>query len=123
MISVLSLTKEEEMRRKIMRKKLTVFILLIVSILIFAGCSSGSSTDGTKNNNNGNENNGQAEDGHIFEVDADLEGDITFWTWTPDIYEEVIEGFNKDYPNINVDVVGLELGELHDKLQTTLAAG
>lgn len=99
-------------------------MILMVTVLIFSACSSDSSKSGTNNNNNNNNHeNEQQENEEVFEIDPDLEGDISFWTFTPDIYEEVIEGFNKDYPNINVEVVGVEMGDLHDNLQTTMAAG
>lgn len=108
-----------------MKKRLTFLIVLMISAMVFVACSSDSSKSGTNNNgNNNNENNeNEQEDESLFEIDPDLEGDITFWTWTPDIYEKVVEGFNKDYPNIQVEVVGLDFGELHDNLQTTMAAG
>src|SRR5690625_3627084 len=108
-----------------MKKRLTFVIFLIVSMMIFVGCSSNSTNGDTDKNNNNTDNNDneQQEDGYLFEVDSSLEGDITFWTWTPKIYEKVVESFNKEFPDINVDVVGLDIGELHDNLQTTLAAG
>ncbi|MFC5466786.1 ABC transporter substrate-binding protein [Lederbergia graminis] len=101
-----------------MNKKTLAFMMLLIFVLIFAACSK---KDAGGNSNNGKNN--EKEEEPLFEIDSSLEGEISFWTWTPDIYEKVVEGFNKDYPNIKVNVIGLEFGPLHDQLQTTLAAG
>jgi multiple sugar transport system substrate-binding protein len=90
-------------------------------ILILTGCSSGSNqTSGpTKKNNNDAK---KTENKVIKPVyDSSLSGNVTFWTFTPDVYKGVVEAFNKDYPNIKVNLVGMDT--MHDKLQTTLAAG
>ncbi|MFC5466784.1 ABC transporter substrate-binding protein [Lederbergia graminis] len=100
-----------------MNKKLFT-LMFLVFVLIIAGCSS----KGT-NKETGNENEKEKEKEAIFEIDKDLEGEVSFWTWSPDIHEEVVAEFNKEYPNIKVNVIGLDFGKLHDQLQTTLAAG
>ncbi|MBO0991695.1 ABC transporter substrate-binding protein [Bacillus sp. SD088] len=104
-----------------MRKSWCIIILFIVSVTMFVGCSINSNPQKTDSE----EGNGETDRniGKLFEISPDIEGEINFWTWTPDIYEKVVEAFNKDYPDIKVNVIEVEFGELHDKLQTTLAAG
>src|SRR5690606_8307467 len=99
-----------------------LLLLLIISTLIFAACSSKDTNKNTDKNTDTNKDGNEQEEA-LFEVDASIEGDITFWTWTPKVYEDIIPAFNKDYPNINVKVVGVNLDDLHNNLQTTLAAG
>lgn len=100
-----------------MKKKYSFMVMMLFFVILFAACSNkGASTD--DNNNNGEK---EKENERLFEIDASLEGEITFWTFTPDIYIDIVKGFNKDYPNIKVKVVGME--GLENQLQTTLAAG
>ncbi len=39
------------------------------------------------------------------------------------MFTDVIEEFNKVYPDVKVNLVNMEFGELHDNLQTTISAG
>ncbi|MCR2823862.1 extracellular solute-binding protein [Lederbergia panacisoli] len=115
-----------------MRKSVNVLIFLLMLMLVLAGCKSGGNlaTDGPEDSNsNGNSNNSgeevkEEEEEDLMPVyDSSVEGSVTFWTWTADIYVDIVKEFNKVYPNVKVEVVGLDFGDLHDKLQTTLAAG
>jgi len=115
-----------------MRKSSSVFIFLLMLMLVLAGCKSGGNLPaGTPedSNNNGDNKNGEEvaeeeeEDDLKPVYDSSIEGSVTFWTFTPDIYVDIVKGFNKEYPNVKVEVVGLDFGDMHDKLQTTLAAG
>lgn len=104
-------------------------------MLLLTGCSIGGSQVGGPSQGETNQESdgeGTSEEGETTEIgsltekltyDSSLSGTVTFWTWTPDIYEQIIVEFNKDYPNVEVELVGLEFGDLHDTLQTTLAAG
>jgi multiple sugar transport system substrate-binding protein len=53
----------------------------------------------------------------------DISGEITVWAFTDKAFQEVGAAFMKEYPKIKVNTVILPFGDLHDKLQTTLAAG
>lgn len=99
-----------------------LLLLLIISTLIFAACSSKDTNKNTDKNTDTNKDGNEQEEA-LFEVDASIEGDITFWTWTPAVYEDIVPAFNKEYPNINVKVVGVNLDDMHNNLQNTLAAG
>ncbi len=113
-------------------KTRTIVVLMVFITLFLVGCSIGSTesnTDNTSdstNNSEISEGDGSAGGGtQSIELtyDSDLSGEITFWTWTTDTYDDIIKAFNKTYPNIKVNKVVLETGDLHNKLQTTLAAG
>ncbi|UVI29155.1 ABC transporter substrate-binding protein [Paenibacillus spongiae] len=122
------------------------FILLLVLAFVLSACSSGTKnapagtngqTDpgankegnnaGSNSGNNVQGNDGAANNGSVDApavqfTDTDMSGSITFWTFSPEIHKEIAASFNKVYPKIKVNVVGLGW-EVHDKLQTTLAAG
>src|SRR5690625_4991309 len=111
-----------------MGKLFKSFCMLLFVTLILFGCSS--SDTGTENgtgdpgsegaqDNENEENNDEKE----LIYGPDTAGEIEFWTWSTDIYEELIEEFNEVYPEIKVNLSVMPLGELHDKLATTLAAG
>lgn len=53
----------------------------------------------------------------------DMKGEITVWAFTDKAFQENAAAFNKEYPNIKVNTVIMDFGAMHDKLQTTLAAG
>lgn len=57
------------------------------------------------------------------EPKKDVKGEITMWAFNEKVFEEIGEAFMKEYPNVKVNTVVMPFGDLHDKLQTTLAAG
>lgn len=100
-----------------MKKSLQTLLILIIAILVVSGCSNSNKT--SDQNKNTNEDKSLEEE---LTFDTSLEGEITFWNFLPNIYDEVIVEFNKVYPNIKVNQVAMGW-EMHDKLQTALAAG
>ncbi|TDQ41040.1 ABC transporter substrate-binding protein [Aureibacillus halotolerans] len=121
-----------------MRKLKFCFLFLVLSIFVLSGCTGGGSltTQNVQDNppsepsDTGTEEapvEGEATksegEGTELTSDPSLAGEVTFWSFSDDIYDDIVTEFNKVYPNIKVKVVILEFGELHDKLQTTLAAG
>jgi multiple sugar transport system substrate-binding protein len=102
-------------------KKFKFLTLLLVLVLALTACKSPSSGD---NSDDGSKKGGN--DSSDLEITythpTDLEGEIDFWSWDP-MFEDVIKEFNKVYPNIKVNLSVIELGELHDKLQTTITSG
>lgn len=99
-------------------RKIKSFILLLLFItLVLTGCTE-DGEEATKEVEKETEGNGSK-----LTFDSNITGEITFWTWNEDTHDEIIEEFNKTYPDILVTKVVLPPGELHDKLQTTLAAG
>lgn len=66
-----------------------------------------------------------AEEVSADDVQAALEkgGDITIWSWEPTL-DEVVEGFEAEHPNVNVDLVNAGTGNDHYvALQNAIAAG
>lgn len=57
------------------------------------------------------------------QVNTDLKGTITVWTWTAKSIEFVTPEFQKLYPNINVDVTPMSHPDTHDKIFVAIAAG
>ncbi|MGP4041073.1 ABC transporter substrate-binding protein [Gracilibacillus sp. D59] len=112
-------------------------LLLFILILTFTvGCninsggdsvetSSEESTEGTETEaETDTEAGGEGEEtnGIDYTYDSSITGEITFWSWD-EMFKDVIKEFNKVYPNVKVELVNMELGELHDNLQTTINAG
>src|SRR5690625_2956773 len=118
------------MGENLMRKKIGISIILIIIMFVITACSTGGSGQNSVNDNENNEldnadvkhDNDENESDEVpLKHDSSLEGEITFWSWGDWIDE--VEAFNKIYPNIKVNVVTMEIDELHDKLHTTISAG
>ena len=62
-------------------------------------------------------------DENAFVPNSDIKGEITVWSFVEKASNDVAVEFNKEFPNIKVNTVILDFMGLHDKLQTTLAAG
>src|SRR5208337_368043 len=56
-------------------------------------------------------------------VNTDLKGTITVWTWTAKAIQFVTPEFQKEYPNINVDVTPMSHPDTHDKIFVAIASG
>ncbi|CAM4108623.1 extracellular solute-binding protein [Paenibacillus alkaliterrae] len=124
-----------------MKKIASSFIFVLALIMLITACSSGAGTQPVNSNNtnaananaDGNEaaTNDAAGEEAVDEgtpkstVDPALGGEVTFWTFVDDKprYTELVKQFNIVYPNIKVKTIFVPFGDLHDKLQTTLAAG
>ena len=57
------------------------------------------------------------------QVNTDLKGTITCWTWTAKSIAFVTPEFQKLYPNINVDVTPMSHPDTHDKIFVAIASG
>ena len=57
------------------------------------------------------------------QVNTDLKGTITCWTWTAKAIQFVTPEFQKLYPNINVDVTPMSHPDTHDKIFVAIASG
>ena len=57
------------------------------------------------------------------QVNTDLKGTITCWTWTAKAIQFVTPEFQKMYPNVNVDVTPMSWPDAHDKVFVAIAAG
>ena len=57
------------------------------------------------------------------QVNTDLKGTITCWTWTAKAIAFVTPEFQKLYPNINVDVTPMSHPDTHDKIFVAIASG
>src|SRR5690606_2777174 len=118
-----------------MRKISTICLVIFLSFtLVLAACNSGNNAGNNPNNIPGNDgnnpsntdpgtngnNDGQPQ-GNQLAVNTELKGEIEVWTWSPQLYEVLLPGFNKFYPNIKVNIVNLP--DTPVKLKTALAAG
>src|SRR5699024_8436239 len=55
----------------------------------------------------------------------DISGDITVWSWNEaaDALDAAVEGFNEEYPDVDVTVEKIGHDDVNDKLTTGLASG
>ncbi|MEV5026975.1 ABC transporter substrate-binding protein [Paenibacillus sp. LPE1-1-1.1] len=125
-----------------MKKMASTFIFMLAMIMLVTACSSGA---GTNTVNNGTENTPanagstneaatnepaaeNAESGDAVAkstVDPSISGEVTFWTFLDNKEKDAAlqKAFNEVYPNIKLKTIFVPFADLHDKLQTTLAAG
>ncbi|PLT46476.1 ABC-type sugar transport system, periplasmic component [Paenibacillus pasadenensis] len=131
------------------RKRMRTSVVLLTLTALLAGCSSGAGTgtqapaanaganaganaeappaDNAAANaggeaGSGNEGGGGAAAEEPIWTETDMTGTVTFWTFST-FYGDIVKEFNKVFPNIKVNVSAIDFGAMHDKLQTTLAAG
>ena len=87
-----------------------------VSALILAGCTAG---DGNGDGDGAVEEVPEDE----FETAMSTPTELTFWTWVPDIQNQV-DMFMEEYPEIDVEVVNVGQGADHyQQLRTAIQAG
>jgi multiple sugar transport system substrate-binding protein len=125
-----------------MKKFASTFIFMLALIMLVTACSSGA---GKNTVNNGKENtptnaegnkeastnetvaNDSEPDGGAAKssIDPSIAGEVTFWTFLDNKEKDAAlqKAFNEVYPNIKLKTIFVPFGDLHDKLQTTLAAG
>lgn len=118
------------------KKALGLFLaVILVFILVLSGCSDGSSQANVSGQNiesSGNDSSvpEQTAEGADDQAQAnadlpskDITGEITVWAFNETVFDEVGAAFMAEYPGIKVNTVVMPFGDLHDKLQTTIAAG
>lgn len=88
-------------------KKIFAVLTATAMIMGMAGCGNGK--DVAKNE-------GSSEDGQVT---------LSFWSWLPtnDQSEELIEGFEKENPDIKIDYTRTEQDDFFEKLQVAMASG
>jgi len=104
------------MQRRTNRPAVALTAALATGALVLTGCSG--SPAGTSDT-------GSAEAISQEEIDAAMttETDLTFWTWVPDIQNQV-DLFEAEYPAIHVEKVNVGQGAAHyQKLRTAIKAG
>lgn len=118
-----------------------VVCMLMVFVLILSACSSAGSsttnqnasnnvkTNTEKTNNASEPTNATATEGTEATDPAndlpskDIQGEVTVWAFNEKVFDEVGAAFMAEYPGIKLKTVVMPFGDLHDKLQTTIAAG
>lgn len=105
-----------------MKKSFVGVLLFLFATILVSGCSNKESSLNGNSNDNGSGNSNGNEDGITYTIDTNVEGEINFWSWDT-MFEDVIVEFNKVYPNVKVNLTVMDIGELHDKLQTTINSG
>jgi len=105
----------------------SVVILMLAFALVLSAC--GGSNNAGKNDpkvpdkavdtpsNKGND------EAAVEDPMKNISGEVTMWGFNENVFQEIAEAFMQEYPKIKVNAVFVPFGELHDKLQTTLAAG
>lgn len=119
---------------------------MLVLVLVLSACSSAPATSGTNNASNNAEatnaavNTGTAEataeaadpaaaeavpaDTAATELPSkDITGEVTVWAFNEKVFDEIGTAFMAEYPGIKLKTVVMPFADLHDKLQTTIAAG
>ena len=105
------------MHRLTTRQSRALAVTATAGALVLASCGDGQDEDGTD----------APESDQITQEDIDAamttETNLTFWTWVPDIQNEV-DLFEAEYPAIDVEVVNVGQGAPHyQKLRTALESG
>lgn len=98
-------------------KRMKQFLALFTAaamVMSMAGCGS-----------NGGANDGEGSNAKQDEAAADGEVTLSFWSWLPtsDQSDALIEGFEKENPNIKIDYTRTEQDDFFEKLQVAMASG
>jgi raffinose/stachyose/melibiose transport system substrate-binding protein len=107
-------SKTNRKRRKIMKKKIVGMMMAAAMTLSLVACGSGESTSGGSS------------DSSAAEGDESISGTITVWEHDysfEDSLEQIIEGFNEAYPNVQVDYEIKADGDYYSLLQTAIQSG
>ncbi|WNS43427.1 extracellular solute-binding protein [Paenibacillus sp. MMS20-IR301] len=122
-----------------------LWCVLLVFVLILSACSSAPATS-TSNNAANNAEATAATDAGTTEAatettepaagetaaadtaatelpSKDITGEVTVWAFNEQVFDEIGTAFMAEYPGIKLKTVVMPFGDLHDKLQTTIAAG
>ncbi|NIK79600.1 multiple sugar transport system substrate-binding protein [Paenibacillus castaneae] len=120
-----------------MKKLASTFIFMLALIMLVSACSSGGGTNKGATNAPANTDGNKATTEPVAEatepadetakstIDPSISGEVTFWTFLDNKEKDAAlqKAFNEVYPNIKLKTIFVPFGDLHDKLQTTLAAG
>lgn len=110
----------------------TLLLITLMTCAIFTACSSekkgsGNSSEENENVTGKSETSAGGEAASTGKEDPkDIEGDIRYFTWTEEQVDGIrksIEAFNKEYPNINVDLQTAPWDQYWSKMQTEIAGG
>ena len=114
------------MKKKLAKRILAVSLAASMTVPMLAGCGG---DDGGVGGSAEVENTTEEEGAEIAEaVDSDpsaISGHIQVGGWPSgdDGFEAALEGFNEEYPNIEVELVFTDTTAHHQSLQTALTAG
>jgi multiple sugar transport system substrate-binding protein len=102
-------------------------LLLVILAVVLAGCGGGKANQAASGNPSPSASAGGASpsasgSSGTEKSPADYKGEITMWSWG-DYEKALIPAFNKDFPNIKVNVVVVPNADYGKKLQTTIASG
>ncbi len=122
-----------------MMKIWRVLLVMILSVSLLAACTGGGGGEADNGGDSSNQTKPQNEQSQqndsgqhaaeeaLFEfaIDTNTSGEITMWSFLigNPVFNDLLPEFNKVYPNIKVNIVEIEFGEMHDTLQNALAAG
>jgi multiple sugar transport system substrate-binding protein len=109
-------------------KKMTLFlaIMLTFSVLIAACGGGGNKTDSTEPDTSTAASTASASapsEEASAEPVKDLSGELELWSFDPKMFPETVEAFQAKYPNVKINVINMDIKEMHDKALTAIAAG
>ncbi len=109
-----------------MRKTISLLLVCLMLILSFAACGN-SQAPATKNESAATESKTEApaaeDKGESTDTGAAASGNIVVWTWESyDNQKAIIEDFNKDFPDINVEFSTVQSTDMPMKIQTAIAS-
>jgi len=116
-----------------MKKFASTLMMILSFVLIVTACSSGNSgnTPTNKPTDGAAATDAPASEAPVEDsfpkssIDSSISGEVTFWTFLDNAAfdGELTAAFNAKYPNVKVKTIFVPFEDLHNNLQTTLAAG
>ncbi|WP_151736625.1 ABC transporter substrate-binding protein [Paenibacillus tengchongensis] len=114
--------------------------ILLAGMMMLSACSSAPATSSVNNSsNNANKSTSTAAEATAAPEategaaagdstasalpSKDITGEVTVWAFNETVFDEIGQAFMAEYPGIKLNTVVMPFGDLHDKLQTTIAAG
>ncbi|WP_180270660.1 ABC transporter substrate-binding protein [Sporanaerobium hydrogeniformans] len=104
-----------------LRKILTWGLASMLAATSLAGCGNSSSNADAKTPT-GQESNAGGQQNTSGDAGSDVTT-ITYWGWDTNWYEPMIKAFEKDHPNIKIEVTNVAYSDYFTKIQQAIASG
>ncbi|WP_167746957.1 ABC transporter substrate-binding protein [Cohnella luojiensis] len=111
-------------------KKMTLFlaIMLTFTVLLAACGGGGNKTDSAEPNAStataaSTASASTPSEEPSAEPVKDLSGELELWAFDPKMFPETVEAFQAKYPNVKINVISMDIKEMHEKALTAIAAG
>lgn len=109
----------------LMRKILSIMLILLMVVSV-SSCNSGDKTEQTGSDSATIQENDQSTENNSNEGGSDLSGELTYVSWNTNQEEQnraTIEGFNKLYPNVKINLSYTPWDEYWNKLEAAASGG